>query len=216
MARDRLRVNEIFHSVQGEGTRAGVRCVFIRLTGCHLRCAWCDTAYAFYEGSWMTIDEIVNRVRAYDCSIVEITGGEPLLQPATRPLLSRLADTFGTVLLETSGAVSIADVDPRVVCIMDIKCPGSGEVDRNEWHNLDLLARRDEVKFVLANRADYDWAVNVVRERRLLERCTVLFSPVHDGLPPRELVEWVLADRLDVRVGLQLHKLIWSPDARGV
>lgn len=216
MAQDRLRINEIFHSIQGEGTRAGLRCVFVRLTGCHLRCVWCDTEYAFHEGDWISLDEILAQVRAFRCPVVEVTGGEPLLQPAVYPLLSRLADEYATVMIETSGAVSIADVDPRVIRIMDLKCPGSGECERNHWPNIELLTPRDEVKFVLADRADYDWAADVLRRYDLLRRCPVLFSPVHGQLEPLDLATWILADRLDVRVGLQLHKLIWSPDARGV
>jgi len=215
--RDRLRINEIFHSVQGEGTRAGARCVFVRLTGCHLRCTWCDTAYAVYEGGWQTLDEIAARVRGYACPPVEVTGGAPLLPPAVYPLLTRLADEHPSVLIETSGAVLIDRVDPRVIRIVDVKCPGSGEAARNEWRNLDLLAPHDEVKFVLADRADYDWAKSVGGRYDLPRRCAaVLFSPVHGALAPVTLTEWVLADRLDVRVGLQLHKLIWAPDTRGV
>lgn len=212
----RLRINEIFHSIQGEGTRAGLPCSFIRTTGCHLRCAWCDTQYAFYEGGWLTLDEILERVRRYDCPLVEVTGGEPLLQPAAVPLLARLCDEFDTVMLETSGAVSIAPVDPRVVRIMDIKCPGSGEAERNCWENLELLTARDELKFVLLNRADYDWAREVLQRYDLSKRCPVLFAPVFGQLTPRELATWILADRLNVRLGLQLHKLIWPPTMRGV
>jgi 7-carboxy-7-deazaguanine synthase len=211
-----LRVNEIFHSIQGEGTRAGVPCVFVRLTGCHLRCVWCDTEYAFDEGDWMTLDEILDQVRAYRCPTVEVTGGEPLLQPAVYPLLSRLADEFPTVLLETGGAISIENVDPRVVRIVDIKCPGSGESDRNHWPNTDLLTPRDEVKFVLADRRDYDWAKEVLARYGLLTRCPVIFGPVYNQLNPADLAAWVLADRLGVRIGLQLHKLIWPAAARGV
>ncbi len=212
----RLRVNEIFHSVQGEGTRVGMRCVFVRLTGCHLRCVWCDTTYAFTEGEWLTVDAVLARVRGFACPAVEVTGGEPLLQPAVFPLLSRLADEYPTVLLETSGAVSLEPVDPRVIRIMDLKCPGSGESDRNHWPNIALLTPRDEVKFVLLDRDDYDWAKEIVRRYDLSQRCAVLFSPVHGRLTPVELVGWALADRLDVRVGLQLHKLIWPPETRGV
>ncbi|MFQ5807084.1 MAG: radical SAM protein [Phycisphaerae bacterium] len=224
----RLRVNEIFYSVQGEGTRAGVRCVFIRLTGCHLRCTYCDTAYAFYEGEWMTLDEILERVRGYKCLTVEVTGGEPLLQPKVYPLMERLADEFETVLLETSGAVSVAKVDPRVVRIVDFKCPSSGEVERNDWDNVNLLRPIDEVKFVIGTRADYEWARDVIREYDLPSRCPVLFAPVtgHPGagsltlakgqLEPVRLAEWLLEDGLDVRLGLQLHKIIWPTRARGV
>lgn len=226
--RNALRINEIFHSVQGEGTRAGRPCVFVRLTGCHLRCVYCDTAYAFYEGGWMTLPDILERVRSFGCGFVEVTGGEPLLQPNVYPLLTALADEFDTVALETSGAVRIDRVDPRVVRIVDFKTPASGEAHRNDWSNVDLLAPGDEVKFVLADRNDYDWAREVVRKHDLPHRCTVLFSPVvaaaeapgalptPSGLDPAALVEWILADGLDVRLSLQLHKLIWSPSARGV
>jgi 7-carboxy-7-deazaguanine synthase len=216
MAALRLRINEIFHSLQGEGTRVGLPCVFVRLTGCHLRCTWCDTAYAFTEGRWMELDEILTQVRGFGCPLVEVTGGEPLLQPAVHPLLNRLADEFPTVLLETSGALSIATVDPRVVRIVDIKCPGSGESARNHWPNIDLLTPRDEVKFVLADRTDYDWAREVVQRYNLPARCPVIFAPVHQTLNPADLAGWVLADRLDVRVGLQLHKILWPHAVRGV
>lgn len=213
---ERLRVNEIFHSIQGEGTRAGMPCTFVRLTGCHLRCRWCDTAYAFEEGDWLTLDDVLARVRAFGCPTVEVTGGEPLLQPAVYHLLSRLADEFDRVLIETSGAVSIDGIDPRVVRIVDIKCPGSGEENRNHWPNLDLLTQRDEVKCVLADRVDYEWAREVVRRHDIASRCPVVFQPVHGELPPIELAGWILADRLSVRLGLQLHKYIWSPTTRGV
>ena len=212
----RLRINEIFYSLQGEGTRAGVRCVFVRLTGCHLRCAWCDTAYAFQEGGWMTIDQIASKVGAFGCPLVEITGGEPLLQPAVYALMTRLADDGHTVLLETSGAVPIDKVDPRVVRIMDIKCPGSGEAGRNHWANIELLRPSDEAKFVLLDRSDYEWAREVLERYHVAKRCPVLFAPVFGKLQPAELANWVLEDHLDVRIGLQLHKLIWSPTMRGV
>jgi len=212
----RLRINEIFTSLQGEGTRVGVRCVFVRLTGCHLRCTWCDTTHAFFEGHWMTLDEILTEIRRYGCPTIEVTGGEPLLQPATGPLLTRLADEFETVLLETSGAVAIDQVDPRVVRIVDIKCPGSGEVERNHWPNIAFLKPTDEVKFVLADRDDYEWAKEIIAKHDLNSRCPVLLAPVHDRLPPADLAKWVLADRLNVRVGLQLQKLIWPAVERGV
>lgn len=211
-----MRVNELFCSIQGEGTRVGLRCAFIRLTGCHLRCRWCDTAYAFTEGRWMELDEVVRQVRQYRCPMVEVTGGEPLLQPAVYPLLTRLADEFETVLLETSGALPIAGVDPRVVRIVDVKCPGSGESERNHWPNLDLLTPHDEVKFVLADRADYEWAREVVRRYDLSRRCAVLLAPVHGDLAPAELAGWVLDDGLEVRVGLQLHKVLWPAAVRGI
>ena len=217
MSTNRLRINEIFHSVQGEGTRIGRRCAFVRLTGCHLRCTWCDTEYAFYEGGWMSLAQIHAELAAFDCPLVQITGGEPLLQPAVYPLMSELADRGHEVLLETSGAMLLDRVDPRVARIMDLKCPGSGEVERNDWGNVELLTDRDEVKFVIADRADYEWARDALRRYTLSERCAaVLFSPVHGTLPPVELTNWVLADRLPVRLGVQLHKVIWSPETRGV
>jgi len=224
----RLRVNEIFHSVQGEGTRAGVRCVFIRLTGCDLRCTWCDTRYALDEGKSMTLDEILERARAFDCPTVEVTGGEPLLQANVYPLMERLLDAFETILLETSGTVSMAKVDPRVVRIVDFKCPASGEVKRNDWSNVELLSPGDEVKFVVATRTDYEWARDAIREHDLTARCPVLLSPVtgrpeaaspaagEHRLDPAKLAEWLLEDRLDVRLGLQWHKIIWPCTTRGV
>ncbi len=217
MRTQRLRINEIFHSVQGEGTRVGVRCVFVRLTGCHLRCTWCDTEYAFYEGGWRGLDAIIDEVRSYGCPVVQITGGEPLLQPDVYPLMKRLCDLGHEVLLETSGAIRIDQVDPRVVRIVDVKCPGSGEVERNDWDNIPLLTPRDEVKFVIADRADYEFARNITIEHALSTCCAaVLFSPVHGELEAVELTNWVLEDRLAVRVGVQLHKLIWAPETRGV
>ncbi len=216
MALDRLRVNEIFHSIQGEGTRAGVRCAFVRLTGCHLRCTYCDTEYAFHEGGWMTLDAVVDAVAAFGCPTVEVTGGEPLLQPGVYPLMRRLADVHPTVMIETSGAVLMDRVDPRVVRIMDLKCPSSGEAHRNEWRNIDLLTPRDELKFVIGGRADYEWARTVMAERRLSLRCPVLMNPVYGELELSELASWILEDRLEVRIGVQLHKLIWSPQTRGV
>lgn len=213
----RLRINEIFHSIQGEGVRAGVPCVFIRLTGCHLRCTWCDTEYAFYEGGWMSLDEIIEQVRAFQCPAIEVTGGEPLLQPSVYPLMTRLCDEYETVMLETSGAIAMDKVDPRVIRIMDVKCPASGEVDRNHWPNIDMLTPRDEVKFVLADRGDYEFARDVVRRYMLDRRCAaVLFNPVFDRMVLQDLAAWVLEDRLPVRFGVQLHKLIWSPTMRGV
>jgi 7-carboxy-7-deazaguanine synthase len=214
-AEERLRVNEIFYSLQGESTRAGRPCVLVRLTGCHLRCGWCDTAYAFYEGEWLAREEVLCRVAAFGCPLVELTGGEPLLQPGALPLLVELCDAGYEVLLETSGAVDIAGVDPRVRRIVDVKCPGSGEVERNHWGNLDLLRDTDELKLVLADEADYLWARDLVLGRELFRRCPVHFSPVAGTLEPATLAEWILRDRLPVRLQLQLHKLLWGT-ARGV
>ena len=212
---DRLRVNEIFYSLQGESTRAGRPCVLVRLTGCHLRCGWCDTAYAFYEGEWMSRAEVLARVAAFGCPLVELTGGEPLLQPGALPLLADLCDAGYEVLLETSGAVDIAPVDARVRRIVDVKCQGSGEVERNHWPNLDLLRETDELKLVLADEADYSWARELVLERQLHRRCPVHFAPVAGSLDPVALADWILRDRLPVRLQLQLHKLLWGA-ARGV
>ncbi len=212
----RLRVNEIFYSLQGESSFAGRPCVLVRLTGCQMRCVWCDSEYAFTEGSWRTVEEVLEEVASFCCPLVEVTGGEPLLQPGTRPLLAALCDRGHEVLLETGGGVDIAGVDPRVRRIVDVKCPGSGELEGNRWENLALLSPTDELKFVLADEADYRWARELLRERRLAERCAVHFSPVWDRLDPRRLAEWVLADRLPVRVQLQLHKILWGADRRGV
>ncbi|MCG3181947.1 MAG: 7-carboxy-7-deazaguanine synthase [Phycisphaerae bacterium] len=213
---DTLIVNEIFHSIQGEGTRAGLPCTFVRLTGCQLRCSWCDSAYAFHEGRPMSVQAVLARVVDIGCSLVEVTGGEPLLQPAALPLMARLADAGCTVLLETSGACDIAPVDERVIRIMDVKCPGSGEEDHNRLENLDLLRPSDELKFVLTGRADYEWARGLIAQHGLVGRCPILLGPVFGRLSPEELAGWILADGLDVRLQLQLHKLIWDPSRRGV
>jgi 7-carboxy-7-deazaguanine synthase len=215
-AERRLRVHEIFYSLQGESTFAGLPCVLVRLTGCQMRCRWCDTEYAFYEGSWMSLEQVLAEVAAYRCPLVEVTGGEPLLQPGTPPLLAALCDAGYEVLLETGGGLDAGGVDPRVRRIVDVKCPGSGEAENNCWANLDLLTARDEVKFVLAGEADYRWAREVVERHRLAERCPVHFSPVHGELEPADLAAWVLRDRLPVRVALQLHKLLWGGETRGV
>ena len=213
----KLTINEIYFSIQGESTWAGLPCVFVRLTFCDLRCTYCDTEYAFYEGKKQTLGEIVDAVFAYDCPLVEVTGGEPLLQRNVLPLMTLLADAGCTVLLETSGAHDISGVDPRVHRIMDLKTPGSGEVARNLLSNLAHLLPGDEVKFVIGSRQDYEWSRAQVREHRLAERCrAVLFSPIFGRIEPREIVDWVLADKLPVRFQLQMHKFIWAPTQRGV
>lgn len=212
-----LTINEIFHSIQGESTHAGRPCVFVRLTACDLRCRWCDTPYAFHEGRKMSVDEVVADVEARGCPVVEVTGGEPLLQADVYPLMQRLLDAGKTVLVETGGHRSIASVPEGVIRIMDVKCPGSGESEKNDWSNLARLKPADEVKFVIADRADYEYAREIVQREKLAERvAAVLFSPVHGELAAKQLAEWVIADRLDVRVQLQMHKYIWSPETRGV
>jgi 7-carboxy-7-deazaguanine synthase len=212
-----LTINEIYHSIQGESTWAGEPCVFVRLTFCDLRCTYCDTEYAFYEGKKMALDEIATAVGAFQCPLVEITGGEPLLQKNVLPLMTMLADAGLTVLLETSGAHDIAAVDPRVHRIMDLKTPGSGESARNLFENIAHLTARDEVKFVIGSREDYEWSREQVTRHGLPQRCrAVLFSPIFGRIDPREIVEWILADRLPVRFQLQMHKFIWTPTQRGV
>jgi 7-carboxy-7-deazaguanine synthase len=212
-----LTINEIFHSIQGESTYAGRPCVFVRLTACDLRCRWCDTPYAFHEGRKMSVDDVIADVEARGCPTVEVTGGEPLLQPDVYPLMQRLLDSGKTVLIETGGHRSIADVPAGVIRIMDVKCPGSGESDKNDWGNLAYLTTQDEVKFVIADRRDYEFAKAITEREDLPARVNaVLFSPVHGELDPKQLSEWVIADRLDVRVQLQVHKYIWSPETRGV
>ena len=212
-----LTVNEIFHSIQGESTFAGEPCVFVRLTACDLRCSWCDTPYAFHEGRKMSIDEVLNEVERFGCPTVEVTGGEPLLQRDVYPLMSRLLESGKTVLLETGGHRSIEDVPAGVVRIVDVKCPGSGEAEKMDWENLKRVNRSDQVKFVIKDRTDYEFARDIVRRERINERVdTVLFSPVHGVMDAKALAAWILEDRLPVRLQLQAHKFIWSPDTRGV
>jgi 7-carboxy-7-deazaguanine synthase len=212
-----LTINEIFYSIQGESTRAGRPCVFVRLTACDLRCTWCDTPYAFHEGRKQSVDEVLEAVERHDCPLVEITGGEPLLQEDVYDLMNRLLARGRTVMIETGGHRSIDRVPPDVVKIVDIKCPGSGEADRNDWANLDRLSPHDEVKFVVSDRTDYEFARDVIERRDLASRCAaVLLSPVHGVLDARVLSEWLLADRVPARLQLQLHKYIWPHSTRGV
>lgn len=213
---DRLRINEIFRSIQGESTRAGLPCTFIRLTGCHLRCIYCDTEHAFYEGSWHSLDDIATRVHEFGCPLVEITGGEPLLQPACGALARKLLDAGYTVLCETSGSLPIDRLPEGVVRIMDLKCPSSGEVERNDWSNIAKLTPRDEVKFVIGNREDFDWSADVIRKYDLASRCQVLISPEFGAMEPRQLAEWILAEAVPARLQLQMHKFIWEPTTIGV
>jgi 7-carboxy-7-deazaguanine synthase len=212
-----LTINEIFYSIQGESTFAGRPCVFVRLTACDLRCSWCDTAYAFHEGQKRSLDDVIAEVDRYGCPLVEVTGGEPLLQEGVYPLMETLLAQGRTVLLETGGHRSTARVPERVVTILDVKCPASGESHRNDWENLSRLKPHDQVKFVIKDRADYEYARQVVRQHDLGRRAAaVLFSPVHGVLEPRQLSEWVLGDHLPVRVQLQVHKYIWDAHTRGV
>ena len=205
-----LRITEIFHSVQGESTLAGWPCVFVRLTGCNLRCRWCDTAYAFHGGTGRTVDDVVDEVGSYACKRVEITGGEPLLQKATPALARRLLEAGYEVLCETSGERDIDLLPPGVRRIVDFKAPGSGEAERNDWANVDRLREGDEVKIVVADRTDFDWAVQVIRERDLARRVPVHLSPVYGELEPARLAEWVIGTGLDIRLNLQLHKTLWG------
>ena len=208
--RERLRINEIFHSLQGEANSVGFRTVFVRLTGCPLRCRYCDTEYAFHAGDWHDLDSILESVRQFDATHVCVTGGEPLAQPNCLALLERLCDAGFKVSLETSGAMSIDRVDPRVVRVLDVKTPGSGEVARNRVENFPLLTPRDQVKFVICSREDYDWSRAYLQEHALSERCQVLFSPSYSEVPAATLADWILADRLPVRFQLQLHKVLWG------
>lgn len=209
-AAQRLKITEIFRSLQGEADTVGIPTVFVRLTGCPLRCGYCDTAYAFHGGAWWTIEDILARVRELEVSHVCVTGGEPLAQPTAAALLTALCDGGWRVSLETSGAMPLAAVDPRVVKVVDIKTPGSGEESRNRYDELPRLGAADLIKFVIVDRADYEWSRAQLRERRLAERCTVLFSPSHAELPARDLADWVLEDRLPVRFQVQLHKYLWG------
>jgi len=211
-----LLIHEIYRSVQGESTFAGLPCVFVRLTVCNSRCVWCDTPHAFTQGSSLSSEEILKQVLSYSCPLVEITGGEPLLQPEVLPLMTELANRGLTVLLETSGALDVSAVDPRVHIIMDLKCPDSGEREGNYWPTLNILKASDQVKFVVASRRDFDWILETIREHKLDGRFIVLLSPVFGAVQPVELANWLLESGLQVRLQLQLHKYIWDPTARGV
>ena len=216
MSTPTLDINEIFYSVQGESSWAGMPCIFVRLSFCNLRCSWCDSEYTFAPGTEMNLDAIVETVASYPCRLVEVTGGEPLLQEQTGPLMTRLCDAGYTVLLETSGSLDVSRVDPRVHRIVDLKCPGSGMRERNRYQVLSDLTQRDELKFVVADRTDYEWARDQVRDRDLAAVCTVLMSPVFGRLENVRLAEWILEDALPVRFQVQVHKYIWAPDRRGV
>ena len=211
-----MKVCEIFASIQGESTYAGLPCIFVRMTGCNLRCKYCDTTYAYDQGSEMTVEDIIDAVRCFGFNLVEITGGEPLLQKDTGALISLLLNMEFKVMVETNGSADIGDIDRRATIIMDVKTPGSGMSDSVRIENIALLKKSDELKFVITDKVDYDWARAMVRQFSLLEKCTVLFSPVYGKLEPLELSKWIIADKLPVRINLQLHKYIYSPDQRGV
>ncbi|MBN1299874.1 MAG: radical SAM protein [Melioribacteraceae bacterium] len=211
-----LKINEIYYSIQGESTFAGLPCVFIRLTFCNLRCSYCDTEYAFYEGTDRSIESILSEVKKYNCDLVEVTGGEPLVQDESLLLMKKLCDEGYQVLLETGGSLPITKIDNRVIIIMDLKCPSSKMEQKNNYANIDYLKKNDEIKFVIGTRADYDWSVNIIEKYKLNDKCNILFSVVFGKLSPLELVNWVLEDKLNVRFQLQLHKYIWKPDQKGV
>jgi 7-carboxy-7-deazaguanine synthase len=211
-----MRLTEIFYSIQGESSFIGRPCVFIRTTACNLRCTWCDTTYSFYGGEEMSLDDIIQKVASYGCKRVEITGGEPMLQKEIYALCDRLLAAEYTVLLETGGSLDLSKLDPRVIKIVDLKCPGSGEAEKNYWPNLDILQPHDQIKFVIKDRADYDWTLQVIRQHRLDARFHLLFSPVFGIMELRPLAEWMLADRVQAQLQVQLHKFIWPPEMRGV
>ena len=211
-----IKINEIYYSVQGESSKAGLPTVFVRLTYCNLRCSYCDTEYAFHEGKDMTIDAILDEVKRYNCNLVEITGGEPLFQNESLELMKRLCDEGFDVMLETSGSLPIKDVDKRIIIIMDLKCPSSKMMKKNLYGNLDFIKPNDEIKFVIGNREDYEWAKETINKFDLTEKSALLFSVVFGKLAPVQLVDWILEDKLKVRYQLQMHKIIWEPTAKGV
>ena len=211
-----LKINEIYYSLQGESTYSGCPCIFIRLTYCNLRCSYCDTEYAFYDGKDMEITDIMSEIKRWDCNLVEVTGGEPLFQNECIDLLNELVNSNYEVMLETGGSLSISDAPKKVVKIVDFKCPSSGMVKKNLWSIVDDLQAHDEVKFVIGNREDFDWAKDRITEYSLDKICTLLFSPTFGEIDPQQIVEWILAENLPVRMQLQMHKMIWSPEEKGV
>jgi len=211
-----LKINEIFYSIQGESSKSGLPCVFIRLTYCNLRCSYCDTEYAFFDGKEMSIEEIISEVKRYKCNLVEVTGGEPLMQEDVFVLMSRLCNEGFDVMLETGGSISIKEVEKRVMIVMDLKCPSSNMLKKNLYSNIDYLKRNDEIKFVIGSKEDYDWAKTIIKTYRLVNKCDILFSVVYGELEPVKLVNWILEDKLKVRYQLQMHKVIWHPETKGV
>ncbi len=211
-----LKVNEIYYSIQGESTKAGLPCIFIRLTYCNLRCKYCDTEYAFFEGKDLTINEILDEVKKFECNLIEITGGEPLVQLESIDLMKTLCNNGYDVLLETGGSLPIKYIDPRVKIIMDLKCPSSGMLKKNNYENINYIKTEDEIKFVIGSREDYEWSRKIINNYKLINKCSVLFSVVFGELEPLKLVEWILNDKLNVRFQLQMHKIIWEPTAKGI
>lgn len=211
-----LKINEIFYSIQGESSMIGSPCVFVRLTYCNLRCKYCDTEYAFYEGREISIDEIIDEVKKYNCNLIEITGGEPLVQENVNLLMSKLCDEGFKVMIETGGSLTVKNIDYRVKIIMDLKTPSSGMVNKNLYDNIDYLKNDDEIKFVIGNREDYDWSKEIMKKYNLTDRLNVLFSPVFNEIQNIDLAKWILKDRLNVRFQIQLHKYIWHPETKGV
>ena len=211
-----LKVNEIYHSIQGESSKSGLPCVFVRLTYCNLRCTYCDTEYAFYDGKDKSIDEIINEVKKYNCKLVEVTGGEPLVQKECLELMKELCDEGFDVMLETGGSLPIKEIDERVLIIMDLKCPSSKMEKKNLYENIDYLKPKDELKFVIGNREDYDWSKEIISKYGLKNKSEILFSVVFGELEPVSLVNWIIEDKLDVRYQLQMHKYIWHPETKGV
>jgi 7-carboxy-7-deazaguanine synthase len=211
-----LKVNEIYHSIQGESSKSGLPCVFVRLTYCNLRCTYCDTEYAFYDGEDKSIEEILIEVKKYNCNLVEVTGGEPLVQKECLDLMKKLCDEGFDVMLETGGSLTIKDVDERVLVVMDLKCPSSKMEKKNLYENINFLKSKDELKFVIGNRGDYDWSKEIISRYDVQDKCNILFSVVFDELEPVSLVNWIIEDKLDVRYQLQMHKYIWHPETKGV
>ena len=211
-----LKINEIYHSIQGESSFTGLPCIFIRLTYCNLRCSYCDSEYTFYEGTDMSTDEILNKIKNYSCKLVEVTGGEPLVQKGCIDLLQKLVDLDYKVLLETSGSLTIKDVPKEVINIIDFKCPSSNMKKKNLWENINYLKLDDEVKFVIGNREDYDWAKNKIKKYNLTNICKILMSPTYKEIRPKMITEWILEDNLDIRFQVQFHKEIWPEEERGV
>ena len=211
-----LKVNEIYHSIQGESSKSGLPCVFVRLTYCNLRCTYCDTEYAFYEGEDKSIEEIINEVKKYNSNFVEVTGGEPLVQKESMDLMKRLCDEGFDVMLETGGSLTIKDIDERVMVVMDLKCPSSKMEKKNLYENIHFLKPTDELKFVIGNKEDYDWSKEIISRYDLQDKCEILFSVVYSELEPLSLVNWIIEDKLDVRYQLQMHKYIWHPETKGV